>query len=130
MDHLAHSITDNDAIEARNTFIQLGNAEGGLAKWAEPEHEASPEVAAIRLVLNDFELISTSIQFGIMDFDFYRQQNFGTVIRYWKAAAPFIHALRQRTGRQTLYAEFEVLAEWMDKDLRPSRRGKFLRKFF
>lgn len=130
LDHFTRINPDRDMIEARKKFLELAAAPGGLAKWADPEHEASDEAAKIRLVLNDFELVSVAIQFGIMDYDFYHQQSHGTVSRYWKAAAPFIHAARQRTGRATLFHEFEEMASWVDKALRPKRRRTWVKKFF
>ena len=129
MDHMTQVDTDNDMIKATKIFITESRAEGGLAKWAEDQHEASDEAAAIRLVLNDFELVSVSIQFGIMDYEFYKQYCHGTVKRYWEAAAPYIHALRQRKGRKTLFHEFEQLACWIDKDLRPPKRYLWWRKY-
>lgn len=131
MEHLAIDNVDSDMIAARTKFIALAKQNGGLARFAENDKEHSEELEAIRLILNDFELISTAIQFGVVDFDFYRKYNQGTVIRYWECAAPFIHALRQRTGRETLFCEFEALAMWIkDKKGPPSRRWLFWRKSF
>lgn len=130
MEHLAIDNTDGDMIKARTHFIELAKAEGGLAKWAEPAHERSEQLESIRLILNDFELVSNSIQFGIMDFEFYKQNSHGTVSRYWECAAPFIHALRAKTGRQSLYKEFEVLAGWIDKGVSPPKRSIWKRKLF
>lgn len=130
MDHMAMADMDRDMIAARKKFIALAKVPGGLAAWAEPDKESSEEVEAIRLVLNDFELISVAIQFGIADYDFYERYNHGTVVRYWKQAAPFVHALRERTGRQTIYAEFEQLVQWVDKTQRPPRRKIWFKRLF
>jgi Domain of unknown function (DUF4760) len=129
MDHMARVDMDNDMIAARKDFITLAKAPGGLALWAETEHEASDEMAAIRLILNDFELVSVAIQYGIMDYDFYKLYNHGTVRAYWEASAPFIHALRQRKGRRTLFHEFEDMACWIDKGLRPPRKRLWVKKY-
>lgn len=130
MDHMARVDMDEDMIGARKKFITLAKANGGLAVWAEQDQETSDELAAIRLILNDFELCSVSIQFGIMDYEFYKLYNHGTVRAYWSAAAPFIHALRQRTGRQTLFHEFEALAGWIDQGIRSPRRRRWWHRFF
>lgn len=131
MEHLAVDNVDGDMIAARTEFIKLAKGPGGLAKFAESDQEHSKELQAIRLILNDFELISTSIQFGIMDYDFYVKNSGGTILRYWECAAPFVQLLRQRTGRQTLFCEFEALAGWVqDKKNPPARRTLWLRKFF
>jgi hypothetical protein len=130
LDHMQRIDMDKDMIAAQQIFIAQAKAEGGLAKWAESQHEASNEAAAIRLILNDFELVSVAIQFGIIDFNFYKLYCHGTVRRYWEAAAPYIHALRHRTGRKTLFYEFEMLACWIDKDLKPPRKGLWRGKYF
>lgn len=129
LDHLAGNNVDRDMLRAQKKFIELAKAPGGLAMWAEPENESRPEVEYIRLILNDFELISTSIQFGIMDFDFLKRQSAGTIQRYWRAAAPFVHALRDRIGSDSVYIEFETLNDWISQNKRP-RRNIWIKKFF
>jgi len=129
MDHMAMADMDKDMIDARAVFIRLATEPGGLAKWAEQDQEASAENASIRLILNDFELVSTAIQFGIADYAFYHKYNHGTVKRYWTHAAPYIHALRARTGSQTVYEEFEQLHNWVGGGKRP-RRKILWKKFF
>ncbi|WP_157799489.1 DUF4760 domain-containing protein [Qipengyuania seohaensis] len=130
LDHLAVDNVDTDMIRARTTFIKLALGPGGLAPYADNDKEHSKEQQAIRLILNDFELVSTAIQFGIMDFEFYKQQAGGTAIRYWECAAPFVHAIRQKAGRNTLYCEFEALAGWISDDHKPKKRNRLWRKFF
>lgn len=128
MDHMAAENIDKDAIEARALLIRLSREEGGLAKWAEANQESSKEAESIRLILNDFELISVSIQYGIMDYDFYKRFNHGTVKRYWSKSASYIHALRERTGSQTVYCEFEKLNSWISGSKPP--RSIWLKKLF
>lgn len=115
-------------LAAQKLFIKLANKSGGLAKWAEPSKESGKEAEAIRLVLNNYELVSTAIQTGIMDYNFYYQFSHGNVVRYWTAAAPFVHALRQRTGSMTLFCEFEALYDWIDNNNRP--KGVWLKQLF
>ncbi|WP_390474595.1 DUF4760 domain-containing protein [Altererythrobacter sp. MTPC7] len=128
MDHMAATNIDDDMLRAQKEFIRLANKAGGLAKWAEPSKESSKEAEAIRLVLNDFELISTSIQMGIMDYSLYYKFCHGTVIKYWTAAAPFVHALRQRTGSTTLYEEFQCLYDWVKDNKKP--KGVWRKQLF
>ena len=80
--------SDSDLIAARKKFIELAKAPGGLGVWAELEKEQSEEVQSIRLVLNEFELISIGIQRGILDYDFFKLWNRSTTIRFWHSAAP------------------------------------------
>ena len=128
MDHMAAENIDKDAIEARALLIKLSREEGGLAKWAEADKESSTQAEAIRLVLNDFELISVSIQYGIMDYEFYHKFNHGTVKKYWSKSASYVHALRERTGSQPLFCEFEKLYGWVNGNKVP--RSIWLKKLF
>lgn len=129
MQHIADCEADRDVLEAREKFIELSSRPGGLAIWAASENEASEETAAIRLILNDFELVAVGIQHGIIDFEFYRRYCHGTIIRYWQKSAPFVHALRERVGSQTIYSEFETLHDWVNKNKKP-RRSIVWKKLF
>ncbi len=115
-------------LAAQKLFIKLASKDGGLAKWADLKKESSKEAEAIRLVLNDFELISTSIQLGIMDYELYRKFCHGTVIKYWTKGAPFVHALRQRTGSTTVFCEFEALYTWVKDKKKP--KGVWRKQLF
>lgn len=121
MDHIAKTSIDQDMIKANRKFIALAKEPSGLAKWAAAEHEGTEEVEALRLVMNDIELIAVSIQFGIMDFDYVKRFQHGTIVKYWNAAAPLVYALRTRTGSNTVYLEFEQLHEWIAGAKRPKR---------
>lgn len=121
MQHIADCEADRDVLMARDKFIELSTQAGGLAVWAAADKESSKETAAIRLILNDFELVAVGIQHGIIDFEFYRRYCHGTIIRYWQKSAPFIHALRERVGSQTIYSEFEQLYDWVNTNKKPKR---------
>jgi hypothetical protein len=127
MSHMAVTDNDTDMIAARRKFIKLAKKPGGLTVWADLGSEHCQQCEAIRLVLNDFELIACGIQLGVIDLEFYRRYNRGTVIRYWYAAAPFIYSLRAQTGSKTIYHEFEQLFRIMEIDPAPKRSWLFLK---
>ena len=129
LDHIAKSESDGDVIRARRKFIELAKAEGGLATWAEPNKEPSEEVQAIRIVLNEFELIAICIQRGIIDYELYRRWNRSGTIKYWTHAAPFVHHLRSRLENELIYHEFEEMVRWMKGESIP-RRGRWLGLWF
>ena len=129
MSHMNLVDTDKDMILARQTFIKEAQKPEGLTPWADPGKEHTAECQAIRLVLNDFELVSVGIQFGIIDYTFYKRYNYGTVIRYWYAAAPFVYSIRGQLKSNTVYHEFEELFRWMENG-RPRKRGFWLKKIF
>lgn len=122
LDVILRSEADGDLIAARKFFIQLAKAPGGLATWADVSNENTDEAQAIRLVLNEFELISIGIQRGIIDYELYRRWYRSGVIRHWSHAAPFVTALRARTGNDALYREFEEMCRWMNENRMPRRR--------
>jgi hypothetical protein len=124
-DHITNSQADADMIEARQKFIQLAKENGGLAKWSGEEHEKTTEVQAIKLVLNDFELIAIGIQRGIIDLEFYKRWHRSGVVLHWNYARPFVAALRTRTGNEMLFHEFEQLAGWFTDNKPPQRKLRF-----
>jgi hypothetical protein len=127
LQYLAAIDADRDLIEARITFIKEAHTTHGLAQWADPGKEHTDECQAIRLVLNELELASVAIQLGTMDAEMYRRYNYGTVIRYWYAASPYIYSLRRQTGSKTVYHEFEELARWFESGRPPARHFLLLK---
>jgi hypothetical protein len=85
-------------------------------------------VQAIKLILNDFELIAIGVQRGIIDFEFYKRWHRSGVLRHWAYAKPFVEGLRRRTSNSALFHEFEQLAAWMDE--KHQRRLSFWDRFF
>lgn len=121
LDHVTRVDTDVDLIEARDQFAELSKADGGLARWAAPQHLGSPEVRAIRLILNENERLAIGIQFGILDIAFIKRHSQGPILRDWELASPFVMALRAKTGRQALFHEFEDLVDKLRTDRLPRR---------
>jgi hypothetical protein len=128
MEHMAKTDNDNDMIDARRMFIQMAKQATGLVSYADADKEHTPESEAIRLVLNDFELTAVGIQMGVMDYEFYKRYNRGTVIRYWNHAAPYIYALRARVGSNLVFHEYEEMVRWFSK--RAPRRSFWWRVLF
>jgi hypothetical protein len=122
LDVILQSEADGDLIAARKKFVELAKASGGLARWADEAQEKSDETQTIRLVLNEFELVSIGIQRGIIDYELYKRWYRSGVIQHWKHAAPFVTALRARTGNDALYHEFEEMCRWMKDNQMPRRK--------
>lgn len=124
------SESDKDVIKARQRFNDLTMDGDGLGKWARDEHSKSKEAQAIRIVLNEMELIAIAIQRGILDDTTYRRFFKSGVVKTWKHAASYVLARRARTGNDSLYHEFEELARYYrGQPPMPSRRfflGKYL----
>lgn len=121
-DHISRTEGDAEIMAARRKFIELAKDNGGLAKWADEEKEKTEEVQAIKVVLNDFELVAIGIQLNIIDEEFYRRWFMSGVTRHWRHARPFVAALRTRTANETLFHEFEQMAGWFSDDKPPQRK--------
>lgn len=128
-DHISKTEADADFFAARRKFVELAKEPGGLARWADEANEKSEEVQYIKLVLNDFELISIGIQRGIIECEFYKRWFKSGVVRHWNYAHPFVAALRTRTGNNSFFHEFEQMAEWFTDDKQPHRKLWFWSKF-
>lgn len=124
IEFIARSEADGDLIQARRAFIQLAKAPSGLAVWAAEDKEQTEQAQAIKLVLNEFELISIGIQGGIIDFELYKRWHRQGTLAYWRNALPFIAALRDRTGNAALFHEFEEMVGWMKEEKLPRRSWK------
>lgn len=121
LDHLARLDSDKDLLDARETFTRLNEDPGGLSKWAEKAAFGSPELKAIRLVLNENERLAIGIQFGILDYAFVKRHSKGSIVSDWDRAAPFVSLLRARTGKPAIFYEFEDLADRLASNRRPKR---------
>lgn len=109
LDVILRSEADKDLIEARRRFTQLAHEPNGLLPAAAIENEGSADTEAIKIVLNEFELIAIGIDCGILDEHLYREWFRTGLLRHWKHAHPFIEELRRRTNNRLIYKEFEAL---------------------
>jgi Domain of unknown function (DUF4760) len=130
LEYIRASESDLTTVKAREAFNALSKAMDGLGKWAADEHANSEETKAIRLILNEQELIAIAIQRGILDDTTYRRYFKSGVIRTWDAAAPYIMARRNHAHNTALYHEFEQLAAWYKGNAKPRYRFFFLRRFY
>ena len=102
---------DEDFLKARNVFLSLRNDSNGLIEWAKKEHESSDNVASIKAILNDYELISIGIESGILDEAFYFNLIRGALLEDWSAAKPFVEEIRRRYHYDQYFQGFQELAE-------------------
>jgi hypothetical protein len=91
LDVILRSEADKDLIEAQRRFTQLAHRLIGLLPAAAFENEGSEDTEAIKIVLNEFELIAIGIANGILDVEVYRRWFGSGLIRHWNHASPFIH---------------------------------------
>ena len=129
LEFIARSEADRDLIAARRQFIELAKASGGLVQWAEEDKEQTEQAQSIRLVLNEFELVSIGIQRSIIDYKLYERWFKSGTIKYWNYAAPFVAALQGRLNNEAIFHEFKEMAGWF-KDNKMPRRRIFWSKLF
>lgn len=109
LDVILRSESDKDIIDAHACFNRLARSNGGLATFAEEDHQGSRETESIRIILNQYEIIAIGIKQGILDEDLYYEW-FGTgLLRHWRYAQPFILRIRQRVDSDKPFAAFEEL---------------------
>lgn len=129
LEFIRASEADKDNIAARQKFNEVALDGDGMGKWARDENAKSDEAKAIRIVLNEQELIAIAIQRGILDDITYRRYFKTGVIKTWRYAAPYILARRVRTNNDALYHEFEELARYYQGQPKMPRRKFFLGKY-
>jgi Domain of unknown function (DUF4760) len=120
--YISHLESDRDIIQARETFVRLAKEPGGLAIWAEADKEQSLEALAIARILNSYELISISIQLGMMDYQLFRRWHCASAMKYWKHGAPFVMKVRERLNNNNFFHEFEEMDRWFNGNKKPPRR--------
>jgi len=126
-EHIVRMEADQSFIDARRKLIELSKTSAGLAAWAAEDKEASYEAQSIRLVLNQFEIVSIGIELGILDFETYKRWFQSTVIRFWAHSEHYVKSLRARTNNPSLFHEFEAMAQWMRDGKAPPVRHRLFR---
>jgi hypothetical protein len=120
---------DESLLRAKKRFNELTKEDGGLAKWADEKNWASDQTEAIRVVLNQFELVAVGVQRGILDLEIYRRWYKSGVLRHWAQAAPFVMAMREKLNNPMVFYEFEQLVLWL-RDYKTPRRSWWRGLFF
>lgn len=87
------------------------NPATNIRAYAAKDKAESEEAKSIRYVLNHWEYVSVGVQAGIYDEKMLWNASFGTVTALHRHARPFIDALRESSGRTTVYQEIQWLAE-------------------
>ncbi len=129
IDLIARNEADHDLIQGYQKYVELALAPEGLAKWADVANEKTLETQAIRLILNQYELVAIGIQLGILDYKFWQRWGRSTTIRSWTHASPFVSRLRERLSNPAVYHEFEELVKALQGDKMP-KRNWWLGRFF
>lgn len=98
---------NQDLIAANKLVNQLHDQ--GVA-WSQHMGEDCAERTAILRVLNNAEFIAVGVRLRAFDEDVYKEMHCSTVVRLWTSSCGFIYELRNKTGKSTLFQDFERLA--------------------
>ncbi len=118
--------SDNDFLQANRIFVRLTRSDN-IAKYASQENVNSEEAQAIKVILNQFELVSVGIQNGILDYDMFKMWCRGWVLETYNHVSAFIDELRRSSGNKKLFKEFQYLKDCLEKGKKMRKRGKFRR---
>lgn len=111
-DLLFASRADKELMAGLRCLSQLhNNPSANIRTYADKSQSGTEEAKSIRYVLNHWEYVSVGIQAGIYDESMLWNASHGTVTSLHRHARPFIDALRESSGRQTIYQEIQWLAE-------------------
>lgn len=73
-------------------------------------------------ILNFYERVSVSVREGIYNEQMIKRTSFTTVMETYDIAEPLIKAIREYTGKETIYQEFEWLVKrWKAKPLKKNK---------
>ena len=82
----------------------------------------SDDRAAILIVLNNLEFLSSGVNMGTFDEDVFKRMQYSNVMRSWQMTKDFIETLRANHGNTTYFQDFECLAmRWKKKPLESVR---------
>ena len=111
LDTLLHAQSDSDYADLRNNFHKLRDSETPLSEWLKDEHKLSDELTYIRRFLNKYELVALGINKDLLDKDLYEEWFKSSFVEDWNKCRGFINDLRQKTGKETFFMQFQTLAQ-------------------
>lgn len=108
---IERQLWDGDYIGARAKFISARDTKSPdeLRQLAAKENAQHEDAAAIRSILNNYELLSLGIITGVLDEGIYKRYFRTTFVSDYELSRPFIEGLRQRNPRA--YKEYTTLYE-------------------
>lgn len=114
-----HERLNRTILEARGIVLGLHEAKAEFVGYALRDKASTEEAKAILVVLNFYEFAAAGIRDGAFDEAMFRRMQYSMVLRDWGALEGFVRELRKARGSDTLFREFQRLAEsWRKKPLK------------
>ena len=105
---------DDKHIKMRDDFIKARDGATLIDKHA--SNSKTTEYKAIVKMLNHHEQVAISINREILSEAVFKDFLQSPLVADWQKTAPFIDALREKSGKPRLYREFQTLAEkWQEE---------------
>ncbi|MEX2241473.1 MAG: DUF4760 domain-containing protein [Burkholderiales bacterium] len=119
IDLVMHERLNKTNLDARGIVLGLHEAEAEFVGYALRDKASTEEAKAILVVLNFYEFAAAGIRDGAFDEAMFRRMQYSMVLRDWGALEGFVRELRKARGSDTLFCEFQRLAEsWRRKPLK------------
>lgn len=119
IDTILHAKNDHklrQAIESTGKIHR--DSEKTIEKYAYDAHKFEKEAQGIRYVLNFYEYLSVGIIHKVYDEQVLKESMYSTLVRTFERCQPYINQIRQQTGSNTAYTNFESLAlKWREKPI-------------
>jgi hypothetical protein len=124
---IENQIWDGDYIAARKAFIEIRDSKSAaeLSTLASAASAKIPEAAAIRSVLNNYEIMAVGMMKGVLDETMYKRFFRATFMRDHEMIKPFIDALRQRSPKA--FVEYTAVYEKWRKEGDDAKSGGILK---
>lgn len=114
---LEHQMWDQDFINQRGIFVGIRENHGSadLVDFAKPENDDNPEPQAIRIVLNNYELMCIGIKNGVLDEQMIKDYHRTTWTNDFDRMKPYIDAVRSNRVAKAYVVFEEYREKWRVK---------------
>jgi hypothetical protein len=110
IDLIIQQKSDEKLMDAIHEVYALSKAGNHLSQMVDGDKEQT-----ILRVLNNQEFIAVGIRTGAFDEGVYKQLQCSNVLKLWTATSGFIQEIRKIDGKNTLFQDFERLANKWEK---------------
>jgi hypothetical protein len=115
IDLIIHQKGDKELLACIETVYKLSAEKVQFSKFANDMH--TPEAKCILKVLNNHEFIAAGIRTKSFDENIYKLTQYSNVLKVWDSSRGIIAEMRQIEKKDTLFQEFEWLAERWKKNM-------------
>ena len=115
IDLVLHQRNDIKLTDAKKILRNLDDS-NGLSSYACLDAKDKDETIAIMAVLNHYEFVATGIREDAFDERVYKRMLYGILVKDWNNLEAFVVELRKTRFHNTLYQEYQWLAEKWKKN--------------